>query len=869
MAIDIGKYTSDLKEQISNIPGMTELVRDELGEPLPYKTIGLLDRKAQAPNPDNWNKNFRYSFQIVKAQSDGSVVFLRDGDIPDGFNKAMVSLRLPPQALSISTPFAMNVTATNRGILEESNGVIFRSITLQGTTGLYPDRLTVGQGQGKATGVAGLVKSIFPGVTTAISNVIKQANALKSSIVGDDSSRAMSPDQTSKFQLQNTGYYQFWVLHNFLIAYAEMKKRKLTNGKASEYRLLFNCPKDNISYVVTPVNFEMRRDRSEPMLYRYTIQLKAWDLAQGAISGDISDVLKGVPTPDNVGAIKSLTEVLRQTRRTIQSVSNVLKGVYSDVNSIFNVYNQGMLVLKDAVGVAEEISDFPNQIKNSADTLLKGPQNDFVAALKSYQQSSTSNVNVLSFDSVDEQESPNPGSQTQTSVSGAGGSSNQTTTSPSGETTPPPSSAFLTQAVGAFQQAVDDPEFSSQSLDQFSIPEEVQEEIDTAREEAIVNTTSSNIREMVAGLQAMSNNYAESVGMGDADYNAAFNLPPPIEIDRVPAEDDIINQAAIQEAALNWTATLATGQIFQERESDPFVFANKNLGNEDQVQSPLSATPVVFQRGQSLESMAQQFMGNANRAREIAILNNLRPPFIDEEGFERSISAANGRQFVVNSDENLAINQLIVLRGTAVAQTRRRIINLEDIGGQFRVTVDGPENLALYSPANNPYLFARIPGTVGPADIVLIPSEALPDDPMPNRPSALNERLTHSEKVFKIDLGLDDTGRDLAVSATGDIKRSYGYDNALQALRLAVETERGELEQHTQFGLGVPIGGRNSDLTADQIRESVNTTILNDPRFADAITEVTIDGSVSRIKIDAKGSAGTGQVAVEFEVGKE
>jgi|GEM_PF-6694944 len=869
MAFDIGKNVSDLKSQMGQILGLgNDAVAASEKDPLPYKSGGLLDRKVQTPDATRWDQVYRYSFQIAKVSKNGSVSVTGNSDIPDGFNRTTVFLRIPPSSISISTPFAMSVVATNRGVLEESNGVVFRSIQLSGTTGMFPDRAVVGGNATPATGVLGLVKSIFPGATTAISGVLKQVNALKSAVVGDDTPKDLSPNPESQYELQQTGYYQFWLLHNFFVAYAEMKKRKLKSGNASEWRLVFNSPKDNIAYVCTPVSFDLRKDRSEPNLYRYSITLKAWDLAIDATSDKGVDALAGIPTPENVGAIKSITEVLRQTRKTIQSVSNVFQGVYSDINSIFNVYNQGMLVLKDAVGVAEEIADFPNQIKNSADLLLRGPQNDFVAALKTFQTTSDSRTGVLNFDSADEQTSPFPGMNQQTSITGASGSPAQTTTSPSGETTPPPQSSFLTQAVGAFQQAVDDPEFAGQPLDNFQIPEQVQNSIDDARDEAL-NTSSSDIRDLVAGLQSMSNNFGEAIGAGDADYNLAYNLPPPIEVDRNPSEDDIINQAALQEAALNWISTLATGQIFQERESDPFVFANGYLGDNDQVPSPISAIPVVFQRGQSLESMAQQFLGDANRAREIAILNNLRPPFIDEEHFTRAIFNANGRAFVVKSDDNLAINQVITIKGSTVARTRRRIINLEDIGGgQFRVTVDGADNLSMYGIATTPFLEARVPGTVGSGDILLIPSEASPDDPLSVRPNAIQDRLTHAEKVFKIDIALDDKGRDIVVSPTGDVKRAYGYDNALQALRIAVETERGELEQHKDFGLAVGIGSRNSDVTQEQVREAVTTTILNDPRFADAITGVEINGSISKIKINAFGAGGTGQVPVEFEVGK-
>jgi hypothetical protein len=321
----------------------------------------------------------------------------------------------------------------------------------------------------------------------------------------------------------------------------------------------------------------------------------------------------------------------------------------------------------------------------------------------------------------------------------------------------------------------------------------------------------------------------------------------------------------------SFLTTLGTGQIFQERESDPFVYANRFLETTDQVASPISSISVRWQRGKTLEDMAQQFLGDPNRARELALLNNLRPPFVDETGFTRPIFNANGREFVVNSNENLAIDQRITIKSSSASPSRRTIIDLDDIGGgQYRIVVDGADNLNIYTPASSPFIEFRTPGTVGSGDYILIPDTTLPVDAFPIKPSATFDRLAHAEKVFKVDLALDErTGRDLVVGPANNVKRSFGYDNALQALRLATEIERGELEQHPEKGLAAPIGQRNSDFNLTEIGRLVEDTIVSDARFASAITQVEIDGSVSRVTIDAEGSNGTGQIPVEFEVGKE
>jgi hypothetical protein len=865
----------------------------------PYQVTPDLARKMQEQiKGDRWNGvgkdgAYRYSFSILKASPNGTSVPVK-ASIP-GFNDSTVYLRIPPQNITISTQYAAQVSATNRGILEEHNGVVFRMINITGTTGVFPDRLTVGQDKSPGKDV-NVIKNLFPNAYNSVKSALNSWEDVKNSVSGPPK-RDLSPeDKQDNPDYTETGYYKFWVLHNFMVAYAEAKKAK----DASDLRFVFNSPKDNISYVCTPISFDLKRNSAQPLLYNYTIILKCWDVAPLTVGVDQAiDVLEGVPSPDNIAAAKAITETLRTSRQTIAAANRVLSGVHSDISSIMNIYTQGVLLMKDLTGLADEVIDFIPQMVNNAETLLIGPTNSLIRELNSSSEST--NRSRLEFDSVDEEESYQTSGTTKSSIQTAGQgvaearaantniaqrasaasqlksdlssvdgiSTRSSATTPDGETFPEPTSINRQTAVGRLDLLLSEEDFTSKSLEDFqdSISDEFQNDIEEAREEAL-QLTSGDIRDLVDDLQEVSNNFAESVGGGDEDYNSAYYLTEPEDTDRELTEDDIITQVGIQESIASFASTLGTGQIFEEREGDPFVNANVNLDINDQMYSPLSSIPVPFQRGGSLELLAQQYLGDPNRAREIHLLNHLRPPFIDEVGFTLNISSADGRTFIVTDASDLAIGQVVTISGTLIAPTRRRILNLEDFGDQTRVTVDGPDNLSIYTPATNPYIEARLPGTVGPGDTVLIPSDIQPNTGVPTRPNEIEETMQHAEKVFKIDLLLDNDGKDLIVGANGDVGRSYGYTNALQALRLATEIERGEIEQHTSYGLGFPLGSRNSDFGIQDINDVVSSTITSDSRFNDAITEVEIDGSVTRIRINASGAAGTGQVPVEFEVGQ-
>lgn len=789
--------------------------------------------KIQRIDQGKWNQVYKYYFRLAKADSQGRAT-VEDPKVK-GFNKYTQHLHIPPQAISIQTHFASSVVATNRGVLEENNGVTFRTITISGTTGVWPTKPY--QGMKNLSTASKLFNTIFPAAVTAIGGLVKSVQKTVASFVGGPADKVAEPGKDS-------GYYQFWALHNFLVACAEARKGE----EGNDLRLIFGAPKDNIEYVVTPVQFEMRRDAGSALLYRYQIVLRAWDIVSDPQEPSVKF---DIPTPDNVNAITSILNTLKDGRAVIQSVRNILKSVNSDLAGVLLVFNQANLVMKEIAGVGEDIGDFGDAFRTNAKYLLKGPDNTFFSSLQAYEASTGTSSPRLNFSTVDESQPL--------------GNTSQVT--PGGESTPLGSSR-LALAQGVLDSALENPTFLQNPVTDFVIPPNVESQLETAREEAR-GLTSGDIRGLTDSLQRVSDNFAQNTGLMDPDYALIYGLPY-TATDRLPTEDDILTNAAIQESKISLTTCLATGQIFRERDLDPFAIANENLDRDDQLETPLSALPIAFPRGRSLEDIAQQYLDDSSRWREIALLNGLRAPYIDEAGFDLPIFSANGRSFVVKDISHLTIYQPVLISGTMVASTQRRIINIEDIGGsQWRISVDGPDTLSDYVAMSSPKIHTRLPGCVGSGDTIFIPSSLTPDDPLPMRPNALYSRLSHAEKVFRIDLALDDSeARDLVVDHSGDVKRSSGYQNATQAIRIALETENGELERHPSYGVAVPVGGRNSGITTEQFEEIVASRVRADSRFLNAEVSASIEGSVARVRVVAQGAQGTGHIPVDFEIGK-
>ena len=76
-----------------------------------------------------WSQKFPYRLLVLESK-------------PDNKYSLVSGFRLPvnPQEISVDTPFAIGVTVTSQGILEEHNGFPLKQISIQGTTGVHIGR---------------------------------------------------------------------------------------------------------------------------------------------------------------------------------------------------------------------------------------------------------------------------------------------------------------------------------------------------------------------------------------------------------------------------------------------------------------------------------------------------------------------------------------------------------------------------------------------------------------------------------------------------------------------------------------------------------------------------------------------------------
>lgn len=365
---------------------------------------------------------------------------------------------------------------------------------------------------------------------------------------------------------------------------------------------------------------------------------------------------------------------------------------------------------------------------------------------------------------------------------------------------------------------------------------------------------------------------SDTYGLSDESYNAAFrksSIPPQINATIVEANFLLTLAASIK------TVDFILANLFAvDLSIDPFALARANAKNPNvNIGQYSSGRLVKMNYGESLETLANRYLGDPNKWIDISIANGLKPPYIDEVGIRIPL-LSNGSGNQINLSESditgnlnidkLYINQPIFLQSNSqVVVDQRTIISLRQVpvSGEIILELDGNRNMDIYKTLENAYIRVFAPNTVNSSFYVLIPSvEPLANGRNDEVPWFL-AKSAEDERRAKIDLALDDAG-DLTFTTNGDVKLSYGIDNAIQAIKLKIITELGSLRYHPTFGLVNVIGTRNSNI--DGVRELLTQSILSqiesDSRF-DRVEDLAVEYLVNN-----QTGQGVGAMAISLSV---
>jgi len=774
---------------------------------------GLDLDKIQA---SNWTAIYPYRFILYTVSGDGGTTNYKE--------VTSVTLPITPQDLQITTQFASQVSAASRGVLEENNGIVFKNINFNATTGILTNRGVFNQETVAKTNM----QTIFAGTIAAVDNV---RSAVASIFPKAQAALPLTPTNDLVF----TGYYQYHLVRAFLEMYAHLKSQ--ANGRG--YRLGFETGKDRVIYLITPQAFTSKKSAANPMEITYSFGCTAWGTVpeQSGSKAQASSQIIG----NNINQIQKILNGLNKSRTVFQSLNDVIRGVKADYDAnIIGPMNNIILTVKEALDIPKNIADFPDDINASTITTIVSTTNksitDFIGAdllrqFKEAQDAALPEVNPIK---------DVPGGKKPNLPKGGPKSGN---------------SWFSGSGWGSFWYNV----ANSVPVNAIPTTPEQQAAMEDAVANAFLTTTNSRLVTFIEDLEQMSA-ALEAQALSQGVDSPAWDI-------LYATYDTIDNTYSL--LSDNFYGTHTVGE--QQGGANPLLdfyqgYAASGGINFTKTNSKFS---IPFPFRVTLEWLAQRYLGDATRWIEIAAVNNLQSPYIDEDGFYYEfLTNGNDRQFNINSSKNLFVSQSIWIMSNNKTIQKRTIKSIQKItDSNFIITVDGDNNLSEYKSADKAKMKAFLPNTVNSQKLIYIPIDAPSNlDSVQTKPITFIDETPEMLAMSKIDLLLDQNG-DLAVTQDGFQNLAYGKQNLIQAATLKLKTVAGSLLLHPTFGAGQDVGDSEADFTIDTLINGIKDSFADDARFESVDNiEIQQQPGVLSIKVFLTAADNQGIVPVEFTV---
>jgi hypothetical protein len=745
-----------------------------------------------------WDKMYPYQLMVVDAHVD-----------PNGqscysvHKNAIFTLPLPPESLTRSTPFASQVTVTLGGIYEENNGTPIQILQFRGSMGYLPLRGTFPY------------NATFSQVNTFTGGVVQGA---VSQIAGIAARVSFNIHTDSDFEKdapisKTTGYYQINKLREFLEQYAAIKK----TIKGRNLRLAVCLWKDNEVLLVTPTHFSTTKDVSSPMEPRYSLDFEAWKRIELGVSSNLFN--SPTPVRNSASGLARVISTLSTARTILQDIGNVPQSLLGDINHINQVFRQSIGFCKDLAGTIQSFADLPSSVKESIKNKVFQDGADFKEAGKQIATSSSNfKSNILDGTVI----ARDPGTGT-------------------------PSR----KAVYKQQQ---DKQLADFTVDKF-IPI-LDQQTKAAINNDVVNTrklTRSDFETMRDSLVTFSNKMAFLLGAGDSTYALTYGLDNVTPLKPEPTDSDWTFLYALNDSVIALDSLAATG-VGEPSEPASLMDAMATLarGSGIAFQVPTSKFAVPFPYGGTLEMLATQYLQDPNRWMEIATLNGLREPYVDETGFDLPLIVGGvENRVLVPFTTNLFVGQRVTIRSNSVTKTVRRITGLkQDLNGSLLVVLDGDLDLNKYKVADTAVLHAFLPDTVNCQSLIYIPSD---QDPIENdyltKDIPTIDTLDPMVMAGGVDLLLD-SNKDLIFTEDGDSRLASGLTNIVQNIEIAFSVRQGKLLLHRGFGLPLAVGDSTADVSVGSVVSAVKKMFSNDPTFS-KVGQISVKKNGPSLSINA------------------
>jgi hypothetical protein len=781
---------------------------------------------SHAIDGTRWDQFFPYRFIVIDVTQNNAIV---NGAAPSTLNiqvskgtssstinisnwgsQWIFELPITPQQLNIQDTFAINTTATLRGILEEHNGVKFKMINAAGTFGIWPNRADVPAPPQTPPSV---LQSVFGGTIAAAGNLASSVQGIVNTATGNHpASTPITPRPESiNDGLVTTGYYCASTLQQFLEQYAEAKK----NPKNAGWRLVFDVPKQNQSFIVTPMQYTWRQDVSKAMEIQFSMQLKAWRRIN---LNERVKVTSPNITPLSPGILQRIMNTLFAARQTVSSALNLIGAVRSDVEAPLEALRQTTLLVKGIAGAFVTAADLPNQIISAYKSSLASTFSTMNTSSLTGDAATNTNT-AVTLNTLNKSTANNEGLSVNAVNNGQLGTS-----------------ASQSQSANPALNMFSNPAANFLLLDQLPVNsltlDNAQQNAVNAAIAAANALTINDLKQFRSTIQTLALQLSNNFGTGDAFYSKVYNFPAPISRIVPISLDNYELLDCLYDTMQSYDLLTASTQIDDndtETNMEYVAGLANNSGIQFNIPNSMIVAPVPF--GLTVEGIAARYLGDPQRWIEIVTLNNLREPYIDENGFQvHFLSNATGRQVVVADASQLYLQQAVLIQSATQIPSARLITGIQRLSNtSYLITFDGLPNLNNFLLVDQAYIQAYLPGTVNSQQKIFIPS----DVNIPNNPNIIVPSLASAdplEGLSMVDLLLTSSG-DIAVNSYGDFRYSYGMTNLIQALMIKFGTVAGSVLLHPEFGVGVRPGTSIATLSAQDLFNSINQQVTQDPRF--------------------------------------
>ena len=709
------------------------------------------------------------------------------------------TMPLPPDSISKSIPYAIETTVTLGGIVEEHNAAPIIMFDFAGSFGMLPSRAS--GGDRSSNGGKDQLESIFGGVVNVVRNAVNAGTQIASTLSGSGP-KASNVYQSADFVLGApdptlpalSGFVQMGLLEAFLHSYATLKKSNSERAKIT--RLALAIWKTNEVFLVTPQSLQILKNSTSPMESRYSLRFKAWK----SITLNSSSLETKAPTAirKSPNAIAAALNVLTDARTVVQELGALNQAIQGTVDYVMRPLNDAILLAKDSIGAYMSLADIPEATKARININWKSLHKQYNSLKDQYKAAATSNTYAEYINKMaGETDAP------------VGITGRKTTVSP------------LTQMPAGLAEMI--------PISVMVIPDAVRNDMQ-ANLQRVRNIGRKDFEDYVSSMQSAYDKICFLFGAGDPDYSNTYGISvKPIK--KFPTQNDWNSMAALANAieAMQALAATADGDVKAPTLLDRF--GDLAAASGIAWTKPVSKFSVPFPQGATLETLALQYLGDANRFMEIAALNGLRSPFVDEAGYSLDLLVdAKSSTILVNYNNDLFCGKSIWLSSQAMNRRKFKILSIDTVDGKSTLKLDG--DATGYRLLDKAKLQAFLTGTTNSSMLIWIPSQDQPADTdslVTKDVPGVNASDPYSQ-VGCVDW-LVGAGGDFVLSG-GDLKLVSGLASIVQWVKGVLSIRKNELLQHPDVGLDIAIGSSLADFDAKQLVESVRSMLTGSSLFS-------------------------------------